>query len=164
MRLGRPTRISLVATVVALLAGPLLAAGSPKKEVPTNPAETWFNAGVELMKRGDWSGAVEKLGQAVTLKEDYAEAHSNLGFALRRQGARHYDNALAHYDRAIELDPELAEAYHYRGVLHALAGDEAAAKADHGALVDLDRELADELMEVIASGEEPGGRDGVVWK
>ncbi|MEO1366202.1 MAG: tetratricopeptide repeat protein [Acidobacteriota bacterium] len=164
MKLGKQARASLAAAALVALAGPLLAAGSPKKQVPTNPAETWFNAGVERLKRGDWSGAAEKLGQAVTLKEDFAEAHSNLGFALRKQGARHYENALAHYDRAIELDPELAEAYHYRGVLHALAGDEAAAKADHGALVDLDRELADELMEVIASGEEPRGREGVVWK
>lgn len=161
----RMLTLALVSTVLtALVATSAFAAGTPKKEVPTHDADTWFNSGVELMKKGDWSGAAEKLGQAVTLKEDYAEAHSNLGFVLRKQGAKNYENALAHYDRALELDPKLAQAYHYRGVLHVLAGDEAKAKADHGSLLELDRELADELMKVIASGEEPKGRSGIIWK
>ncbi|MCG8462768.1 MAG: tetratricopeptide repeat protein, partial [Holophagales bacterium] len=148
--------------LLSLLSPAAFAAGTAKKEEPEDSAETAYNAGVEQMKAGNWADAAKHLGEAVEMKGDFAEAHSNLGYCLRKQGAEHYKVALKHYNRAIELDSKLAQAYHYRGVLHALAGDEALAKADHATLMDLDRELADELMAVIASGEEPEGHNGAV--
>ena len=158
------SRFSLTILFVALslLASAAFGAGTAKKEEPEDSAETAYNAGIEHMKAGDWADAAKEFGKAVEMKDGFAEAHSNMGYCLRKQGAEHYKAALKHYNRAIELDPKLAQAYHYRGVLYALAGDEAAAKADHVALVELDRELADELMAVIASGEEPEGHGGAV--
>ena len=162
--LKRRALVLIIAALVltGLASTPAFAAGSAKKEEPKNDAESVYNAGVDLLKKGDYAGAASKFGDAVEMKDDFAAAHNNLGYSLRMQGAQHYDAALKHYNRALELDPKLAQAYHYRGVLHALAGDEAAAKADHAKLVELDRELADELMAVIASGEEPEGHGGAV--
>ncbi|MEM6793193.1 MAG: tetratricopeptide repeat protein [Acidobacteriota bacterium] len=157
-------RTVLLLIAIALLAAPAFGAGSSKKAKPKDDAETHYNAGVDLIKKGDFKAATKKLKKAVEMKEDFAEAHNNLGYALRKQGAKHYDKALAHYNRALELNPKLSQAYHYRGILHALAGDEAEAKADHASLLDLDRELADELMKVLASGEEPKGTAGLAWQ
>ncbi|WP_371528667.1 tetratricopeptide repeat protein [Streptomyces sp. NBC_01283] len=52
------------------------------------------------------------------------------GRDLRESGA--YEEALAEYDRAIGLDPELARAYYGRGVTRALQGDYAAAVDELG--------------------------------
>lgn len=156
-------RKALLAALIVLWVVPAAqAAGSKPKEKPKDTAETVFNQGVEAMKSADYSGAVESFKKALDLKADFAEAHNNLAYSLRKQGKEHYDKALEHYNKAIELNPKLAQAYHYRGVLHALAGDKAAAKADHDSLVKLDPELADALMKVMASGEEPDGHDGAV--
>ncbi|MEM1176731.1 MAG: tetratricopeptide repeat protein [Acidobacteriota bacterium] len=160
----RLTLTALFIAALGLLAGPAFGAGSPKKEEPKNTAESLYNTGIDHLKKGDFAGAASKFSEALDMKEDFAAAHNNLGYSLRKQGAEHYDAALKHYNRALELDPKMAQAYHYRGVLHALAGDEAAAKADHAALAKLDREMADELMQVLASGEEPSGHAGAAWK
>ncbi len=153
----------LIALLIALCAVPAAqAAGSKAKEEPKDTAESVFNEGVEAMKEGEYADAAGSFEKALELKEGFAEAHNNLAYCLRKQGADHFDAALKHYNQAIELDPKLAQAYHYRGVLHALAGDEDAAKADHESLLELDRELADQLMKVIASGEEPEGHGGAV--
>jgi len=85
-----------------------------------------------------------------------------LGYSLRKQGSGNNQRALSHYNRAIELKPDLAEAYMYRGVLHALMGNENLALEDHSKLTRLDRRLGDALQAAIASGEEPEGLDGLV--
>jgi tetratricopeptide (TPR) repeat protein len=114
------------------------------------------------MKKGKYAEAQRKFEAALAENPDFAEAHNNLGYSLRKQGPEHNEEALKHYDLAIELNPKLAEAYMYRGVLHALMGNEEAALADHATLVELNRKLANALQEAIASGEEPDGLDGLV--
>lgn len=159
----RRSSLSLLLALFAVLlltASAAFAAGSKPKDEPKDDAEATYNAGVALMKKGDYAGAADKFEKALSMKE-MAGAHNNLAYSLRKQGADNYEKALEHYNKALELDPKLAQAYHYRGVLHALQGNEAEAKADHASLLKLDRELADELMKVIASGEEPEGHGGV---
>lgn len=62
--------------------------------------------------------------------------------------------ALRHYNRSIELNDELAEAYMYRGVLYVQKGDTASAEADLKALESLNPSLANELRWVIQHGHE----------
>jgi tetratricopeptide (TPR) repeat protein len=146
-----------------MAAVPVQAAGSKSKK-EGEPGVAEYNAGVKLMKNGDFAAAQEKFEAALAENEQFAEAHNNLAFSLRKQGASKQDKALAHYDRAIELDPELAEAYMYRGVLHSLMGNEEKALADHARLLELDRKLAGALQAAIASGEEPEGLEGLAKK
>ena len=128
------------------------------------PGVADYNEGVGLMKKEKFAEAQAKFEAAIAANDSLAVAHNNLAYSLRKQGREHYAAALAHYDRAIALDPKLKEAYMYRGVLHMLLGDEAKALADHKALVELDRKLAEELKAAIASGEEPKGLEGLAKK
>ena len=157
----------LVTTGVVLLffGGQAFAAGSSSKPAQdTRPGVSQYNAGVNLMQKGSYEKAAEKFEAALEKNPDMAEAHNNLGYSLRKQGAGNHERALNHYNRAIELKPDLAEAYMYRGVLHALMGNEKKALEDHSKLTRLDRRLADALQAAIASGEEPDGLDGLAKK
>lgn len=156
--------LTLLTVLFFVLSGQLWAAGSKKKEDTGDKAHAHYNRGIDLTAEGDFAGARAEFEKALEIKEEFAEAHNNLGYVLRRQGPDNFDAALNHYNRALELNSKLAEAYMYRGVLHTLAGDEAAAKKDHEALAGIDREMADQLMQVIASGEEPAGTAGLAAK
>jgi lipoprotein NlpI len=67
---------------------------------------------------------------------------------------------LKHYDRALELKPQLAQAYMYRGVLFTQMGNLAGARADHAKLLALDPELAGKLERIITGGG-PDEYDGL---
>ena len=115
-----------------------------------------YNDGVKLMVEKWYAAAQQKFEEALAADERLAEAHNNLAFSLRMQGAHNRERALRHYDRAVELKPDLARAYMYRGVLFTQMGDMARARADHVKLLGLDRQLAARLERIIAGGD---GRD-----
>jgi len=158
--------LSLVLSL-ALVAGAALASGSEEKpkpavpETPVPPGVEVYNQGVKLMKKQKFAEAQAKFEAALAANDKMAEAHNNLGYSLRKQGTEHYDQALEHYNQAIALNPKLAEAYMYRGVLHMLMKHEDLALADHKTLEGLNRKLADELEKAIASGEEPADLGGL---
>ncbi|MGB5985447.1 MAG: tetratricopeptide repeat protein, partial [Desulfobacterales bacterium] len=80
--------------------------------------------------------------------------HNNLAYVLRKQGPDFFEEALKHYTRAIELKPDLAQPYMYRGVLFVQMGNKEAALQDHEKLLTLDEKLAQELQYVIENGME----------
>jgi tetratricopeptide (TPR) repeat protein len=126
------------------------------KGTPRARAASIYNEGVKLMRDKHYTAAQEKFEQALALNEALAEAHNNLAFSLRLQGTHNFERALQHYNRAIELKPNLARAYMYRGVLFTHMGDLDRARADHARLLALDRKLAAKLDSIIAG---TGGRD-----
>ena len=126
------------------------------KGTPRERAVRAYNEGVKLMRDKHYAAAQEKFEQALALDEALAEAHNNLAFSLRLQGTHNFERALTHYNRALELKPDLARAYMYRGVLFIQMGDLARARADHAKLLALDQELAAKLERIIAG---TGGRD-----
>jgi len=101
-------------------------------------------------------GSVATTSTIALSRHAWAEAHNNLAFSLRMQGTQHVERALHHYHRALELKPDLARAYLYRGVLFTQIGDLGRARADHAKLLELDPELAAKLERIIAG---TGGRD-----
>ena len=142
--------------VMGLAALPALGAGSAKQPVRKDgdPSITVYNQGVELMLAKQLAGAQAKFEQAVKENPRFAEAHNNLGYTLRKQGAANYQKSLEHYNTAIALKPSLAEAYMYRGVLYAEMGRKVEAQADLVTLRKLNPQLAKELAEVIRTGKE----------
>jgi tetratricopeptide (TPR) repeat protein len=127
---------------------------------PRERAVTAYNAGVKLLLDKKYGDAQRLFEEALAADEQLAEAHNNLAFSLRMQSAANRDRALKHYDRALQLKPQLAQAYMYRGVLFTQMGDLDRARADHAQLLKLDRALATKLERVIAGGGRDEG-DGV---
>jgi tetratricopeptide (TPR) repeat protein len=128
---------------------------------PREQAVTSYNDGVALLLDGNYAAAQAKFEVALAQDEKLAEAHNNLAFSLRMQGSRNFDRALSHYNRALELKPDLAQAYMYRGVLFTQMGDTARARADHERLLKLDPRLATELEAVIVGRTRGYGRAGI---
>ena len=126
------------------------------KGTPRARAVWVYNEGVKLMRDKHYAAAQEKFEQALALDAALAEAHNNLAFSLRMQGTHNFERALTHYNRALDLKPDLARAYMYRGVLFIQMGDLDRARADHAKLLGLDQELAAKLERIIAG---TGGRD-----
>ena len=151
-----PSRFVGFVAAMALAALPALGAGSAKQPVQkdSDPSITVYNQGVELMLAKKFPEAQAKFEQAVKENPRFAEAHNNLGYTLRKQGAANYQKSLDHYNTAIELKPKLAEAYMYRGVLYIEMGRKSDAEADLAALQKLSPRLAKELAEVIKTGKE----------
>ena len=101
-----------------------------------------------------YAEAQVKFEQALSENANFAEAHNNLGYSLRKQGPQNYSSALEHYNRAIQLKPNLGEAYEYRGVLFIKMGRKADAEKDLAILKTLDPKLAIELEQAIQTGNE----------
>ncbi len=120
------------------------------KGTPREQAVIAYNDGVTLLRDKHYAAAQEKFEQALGLDEALAEAHNNLAFCLRLQGTHNFERALKHYDRALDLKPDLAQAYMYRGVLFTHMSDLARARADHAKLLGLNQELAAKLERIIA--------------
>src|SRR6266581_13511 len=128
---------------------------------PRERAVSTYNEGVGLMREKHYAAAQEKFEQALALDETLAEAHNNLAFSLRQQGTHNFARSLQHYNRALELKPDLARAYMYRGVLFTQMGDLARARADHAQLLQLAPELATRLERIIAGADGHDEYDGL---
>ena len=166
MKLLRRAGASLLLAGVLAVAPPYArAVESDPLPVPTGTpreqAVTSYNDGVALLLDGNYAAAQAKFEAALAEDEKLAEAHNNLAFSLRMQGSRNFDPALSHYNRALELKPDLAQAYMYRGVLFTQMGDTARARADHERLLKLDPRLATELEAVIVGRTRGYGRAGI---
>jgi tetratricopeptide (TPR) repeat protein len=156
--------ILLVATV--LLRSPAVPAVESDplpapRGTPREQAIRLYNEGVALMREKHYAAAQEKFEQALALEETLAEAHNNLAFSLRQQGTHNFAQSLQHYNRALELKPDLARAYMYRGVLFTQMGDLARARADYAQLLKLDPELATRLERIMAGTDERDEYDGL---
>lgn len=156
---------ALLAGALALACLPVRAVESDPLPVPTGTprekAVITYNDGVALLLDGNYAAAQAKFEASLAQDEKLAEAHNNLAFSLRMQGTRNFERALSHYNRALELKPDLAQAYMYRGVLFTQMGDTARARADHERLRKLDPRLAAELEAVIAGRSGGYGRAGI---
>ena len=162
------TRVLTVALMVAMLAfspAPVAAVESDPLPVPQGGARERavlaYNDGVKQMLEKRYGAAQRKFEEALAADERLAEAHNNLAFSLRMQGATHFARALKHYNRALELKPDLARAYMYRGVLFTQLGDLARARSDHARLLTLDPGLAAKLEAVILGRGATDGYEGL---
>ena len=122
-----------------------------KFDQPPTFAELYFNIGEALREREDYKNAIDNYRLAISIENNYAQAHNGLGVCYREQtqydvalssfqNAEQFDRrdpsiaanlgdiyinifrqaseGLPYLDRAIELDPENAEAYRNRGFGH----------------------------------------------
>jgi tetratricopeptide (TPR) repeat protein len=88
--------------------------------------------------------AIERFRAAVEGDPELFQAHSSLGYALRKTGR--YEEALAAYDRALAIAPSYVEAIEYRGEAYLGLDRIEEAKGAYMQLFEMDRERAAELM------------------
>ena len=139
----------LVGLMTTLGASTAFGASSGSEAPSVDPEIQQYNKGVQLLMNKKFEKAEKRFRRALAEREAFAEAHNNLAYVLRKQGPEHYAEALGHYNRAIELNPDLPEPYMYRGVLHVQMENMTLAKKDHETLRSLSPKLSDELAYVI---------------
>jgi tetratricopeptide (TPR) repeat protein len=78
-----------------------------------NPAEAYFNRGLEYYNNGDFDQAISEYNKVIQLVPNNANAYYNRGLAYAGKGD--LDPAISDYDKAIQLNPDFFEAYINRG-------------------------------------------------
>lgn len=152
-----------LAASLMLAALPGTAAESDPLPVPEGArgrAVAVYNEGVKVMLNKRYAEAQRLFEQALELDERIAEAHNNLAFSLRMQSRDNFARSLKHYQRALEINPKLAQAYMYRGVLYSQMGDMKRAREDLERLRVLDKGLAAKLESALAQAARDD-RDGI---
>ena len=128
---------------------------------PRTTAIALYNEGVAHLVARRFAQAQQRFEAALRLDERLAEAHNNLAFTLRMQGRHNFAASLAHYNRALALKPDLAQAYMYRGALFLQQGDRARAQQDLERLRTLDTKLASDLERLLAGADPGQDRSGI---
>lgn len=165
VRAWLPALAPALALALALIGGAAQAVESDPLPVPEASARAKavrvYNDGVALLLAAKFAQAQALFEAALALDEGIAEAHNNLAYALRMQGRHNFAASLAHYNRAVELKPDLAQAYNYRGVLFVRQGDLVRARQDLERLRRLDPKLAADLERVIEGAGDGAERGGI---
>ena len=102
---------------------------------------------LEAKAQKQYRKAIKNFRRAVEKNPLLYQAHSSLGYALRRTGE--YEAALQAYDEALRLQPAYAEAIEYRAEAYLGLNRLDQVKAAYVQLFGLDRARADELMQAM---------------
>ena len=137
---------ALFGTVFAALLHPALFAQSPAsssrnkatpqgtRKVVSNPLNDLLDQARQAIDRNDFQAAIAPLQKFLAEKDDFAYAHFQLGYVYT--ALKQTKEARAEYEKAIALDPKMAEAQLDLGIL-LLENDPAAAVAPLSKAVDL---------------------------
>lgn len=99
------------------------------KEPPIEPLDERVEASQAMLGKGQYQEALDAMDEALVDEPDNADLHFGRGAAL--SFLERDDEAMAAYDRALELNPDLVPALVARGNMHAFAlGDAEAAMPD----------------------------------
>jgi tetratricopeptide (TPR) repeat protein len=97
------------------------------------PLDPELAAGKQLLAAGDWQAAISVLTSAALRDDRNADIHNYLGYAHRR--LRQFGPALAHYQRALALQPRHRGAHGHLGEAYLVLGKLAQAEEHLAALV-----------------------------
>ncbi len=100
----------------------------PASLAPVQNAGDFYLSALDKNHRGDNTGALQDLNQAIRINPNLAEAYSDRAGVKIQLGDRL--GALSDLDQALRLNPSLAVAYAYRGVYRAVDGNFSGADAD----------------------------------
>jgi Flp pilus assembly protein TadD len=116
---------------IALPVMPALAAGGggsadPAPRAASKPANPDFAAAKAAIDRKDWPGAIASLNKVTQAEPRNPEAWNLLGYATRKGGNPRA--SLAHYQKALEIDPKHLGAHEYMGEAYLMLDDVANAE------------------------------------
>ena len=95
----------------------------------------------QLIDAGDFEPAIAKLDEGIGIDDHFRQRYVTM-YALRafaHQNLGHHELALADYDKAIEMEPEINQAQYYfhRGMCHTSLDNHAQAVEDYGRSIEL---------------------------
>ena len=113
----------------------------------------------------EYGKAIDDFEKAIKYHPRFYQAHSSLGYALRK--VSRYEESLAAYNEALEINPYYDQATEYRGEAYLGLNRLDEAKDAYMELFQSDRVLADQLMAamitwVAARRDDAGGLDAAV--
>ena len=116
-----PSRFLVIATLSVLMSSAISSIGAPTKLQEANDAAAYNARGLELFSSGKYDEAVKSYKEAIRLKKDYAEAHSNLADAYFQ--LQQYKKAVEECKQVIRYDPASAAAYNNLGTAYQKLGE-----------------------------------------
>lgn len=143
-----------------------------RQAVDRDPRGFWpnFHLAICEYRRGRYEEAVAGFSVCLSLAQDrrgLCYYHRGLAYAALRQGSAAMESAVRDFDRALELDPTLAEAALHRGLLHHEA------KRFPQAVADLERALRNGYapavvhyhlaMVTLSAGDLPAAKMHAAW-
>ena len=123
--LPRAAGVLLLAATVAAAQGQAPEAGKGTKQRVANPLNDLLEEARKDIEAQNYQAAIEPLEKVLAEKDDFAYAHFELGYAYTGLGRS--KEARPQYERALQLDPKMAEAALNLGIL--LLNDEPQASA-----------------------------------
>ncbi|NJL10460.1 MAG: tetratricopeptide repeat protein, partial [Calothrix sp. SM1_7_51] len=85
----------------------------PLPSVMIEPGQAWLYKGLEQIRQGDLTGAVESYNRAIEVTPDNHEYWFSHGLTLSYLGA--FDEALVSYDNVVRIKPNFERGWYYRG-------------------------------------------------
>ena len=140
-------RAAAFALVLSLVFASSALAYEPSAYPRPDPNGSAFERGRIQIHQGHWDRAARLFGQAVAEDSENFKAYTLLGYSLRHAGR--LSEAIAAYNRAVEINPGYAKLREYRGKAFVLAGNFTAAMSDYRTLVRMGSPLAEDLKEAI---------------
>ena len=130
---GRFGHLAAVAFSAVLIGVALPAAADPVDEDPNGPSvDPDVVAGKKAIDEKRWPAAIKALSSAALRDTRNADIQNYLGFAYRNAGQM--NEAFAHYERALKLNPRHRGAHEYVGEAYLIVGKPAQAEAHLKAL------------------------------
>lgn len=120
------------AALLTALAGPALSAMEPEAIDVLTQDNPDFAQGRRSVEARDWKSAIKWLGSADKRTPNNADIHNLLGFAYRNSGQ--VDQALKHYQRALQIDSRHRGAHEYIGEAYLMMNNVAKAEEHLAAL------------------------------
>jgi len=140
-------RAAAFVLVLSLVFAPSALAYDPAALPKPDPNGSAFERGRIQIHEGRWVRAARLFRQATAEDAGNYKAYTLLGYSLRHAGR--LSEAIAAYNRAVEINPGYAELREYRGKAFVLAGNITAAMSDYRTLVRMGSPLAEDLKEAI---------------
>lgn len=114
---------------------------SDDDEGPMDQLNAHLDRGWDLVSRGDLAGALRSAERSLEIDGESPEAHNLIGYVHMLEG--HAEQALEHYQQALELDDLYLDAILHAAEAHLQLGEHAAALR-----------MCDEALELVETDEE----------